>query len=132
MSSGLITFRSFFSSSCIYTFRLGYSKNRTRYHQMPFSRYLRLPSQISVPDELDVVEDSEPEREERRMAEIKKHGKQAKRPRQKPTAIIEVSSDESDPHPAGRSQRDPTNKVDVLGGYFPHKKLVSPLQNLFR
>ena len=82
MSSGLIASRSFFSSSCIYTFRLGYSKNRTRYHQMPFSRYLRLPSQISVPDELEVVEDSEPEREERRMAEIKKHGKQAKRPRQ--------------------------------------------------
>ena len=95
------------------------------------------PSEVTqnpIPTAPDIPQpvDSEPEREERRMAEIKKHGKQAKRPRQKPTAIIEVSSDESDPHPAGQSQRDSTNRVDVLGGYFPHKKLVSPLQNLFR
>ncbi|KAK7695435.1 hypothetical protein QCA50_000071 [Cerrena zonata] len=65
---------------------------------MSFPRYAS--TRFLTPNDDEVVEDSEPEREQKRRTEIRKPIKHPKRSRPMPTEVIELSSDDSLPsHP---------------------------------
>lgn len=113
MSLGLRLLRSTFSPSWRYTYQHKLLVPFKVYTTMTFPRYT--PTRVLTPDDNEVVEDSEPEREERRRTMVKKSSQRKTRPKTNPVDVIELSSDDSlPPNPTDRSHMAPI-VIDISG-----------------
>lgn len=113
MSLGLRLLRSTFSPSWRYTYQHKLLVLLKVYTTMTFPRYT--PTRVLTPDDNEVVEDSEPEREERRRTMVKKSSQRKTRPQTNPVDVIELSSDDSlPPNPTDRSHMAPI-VIDISG-----------------